>query len=182
MAGKSEDLDHGVKTVQAYIDGLSRDYDIVARNNNGVASRLVWFVAIAGFSLLNVGSLANSIVGTPLTEFQLVFLVLPWALVGLAGIVAHWLLGELSAKDNEYHVIKQHSIRSWLANAAQTPSVQDVLDIINVDNTDEEVATRKKAVDKLAPTASWWENATFVTLIFSFAWSVLYPFAILVFD
>ncbi len=182
MSSKESTTDHGIETVEIFADGLARDYAILNQNNNSAAARLVWFVAIAGFALLNVGSLANSIIGTPLAQLHFVLLVFPWALAGLCGIVAHWLNGEVMARDNVYHILKQHAIRAWLANAPRQPSVQEVLSIINVDTTDDEVAKRKSAVDKISPAARWWENATFASLIFSFSWSVLFPLGIFIFN
>jgi len=178
MSPQSRKDDIGITTVQTFADGLIRDRSIVVDNNNSAATRLVWFVAIAGFGLLNVDNLAEAIVGISLTKSQLVLLVLPWALVGLSGVIAHWNLGELGAKDNEYYMMKQHSVRAWLAAAPKNPKINDVLDILNVDETDTEVSSRKKVVEKLAPTASWWEKVTFIFLIISFVWSVLYPLAL----
>ena len=168
----------GIETVRTFIDGLGRDYAVISANNNSAASRLVWFVAIAGFALLNVGKLAKGIVGSSLTSGENVLLVLPWAFVGLCGVIAHWLTGELGAIDNNYYMMKQHSIRSWLATAPRNPKIQEVTDILNVDEKDPEVSIRRKAVEKLAPAVSFWEKATFIALLISFAWSVIFPLII----
>ena len=180
MPSNKSTSDHGIETVKTFADGLVRDHEILTQNNNSAAARLVWFVAIAGFAFLNVGNLANSIIGISLAQLQLVLLAFPWALAALCGIVAHWLNGEVMARDNVYHIIKQHSIRAWLANAPRRTSVQEVLSIVNVDTTDDEVKKRKDAVDKITPAARWWESATFASLIFSFIWSVLFPLGIVI--
>ena len=125
MPSKERATNRGIETVETFADGLARDHAVLNQNNNSAAARLVWFVAIAGFALLNVGSLANSIIETPLARLHLVVLVFPWALAGLCGIIAHWLNGEVMARDNVYHILKQHSIRAWLANAPQQPSVKE---------------------------------------------------------
>lgn len=105
----------------------------------------------------------------------MLILVMPWAMAGLSGVIAHWLLGEVTARDNVYYVVKQHGIRAFLATAPPQPTVEDVLEVLNIDETNEEVASRKRQVDRISPWATRAERLTFSLLILSFAWSIIFP-------
>lgn len=166
------------RTIETLNDNLRRDFEIIGEVNKNTAARLVWFVAIAGFALLNVSSLANNLIEPDLTSSQQFILVLPWSISALLGILAHWLLGEVTSRDSIYYMVKRHAIRSFLATAPPRPTVQQVLNIIDIDETDQEIAKKKEAVDRLNPWSVWAERLTFVFLMFSFVWSILFPFII----
>jgi hypothetical protein len=167
--------DHGIRTIEEFSSGLANDFRIVSQSNKDSASRLVWFVAISGFALVNMRSYAEAVSGTPLTRVQLSLISLPWALTAVSGVISHWLLGELIARDNEFHMLRQHAIRSFLANAQPKPSIHEILEILNVDDTDKDVAQRKRRVDALFPWVTWAERATFALLLLAFILSAVLP-------
>jgi hypothetical protein len=171
----SKKIDHGIKTVETMADGLAKDHQVYANNNDHALTRLVWFVAIAGFALLNVNRLAADIIGEKLTRIQLVLLILPWVFVALSGVVTHYLIGETVAEDNKYYVLMQHTLRAWLAYPPAKPTVKEVLEILNIDETDDDLIVLKKKAAELSEQANTWENITLVGLIFSFLWSVIFP-------
>ena len=94
-------------------------------------------------------------------------LSIPWALTPALGVVAHWLLGELIARDNTYYIIKQHAVRAFLATAKSVPSDEEVLSVWNVDETVKDAAYRKSRVDHLFPGVTWLERLTFIFLLLS---------------
>ncbi len=99
-------------------------------------------------------------------------------IAAVLGLVAHWLLGDVTAKDTVYYIMKQHAIRAFLATASSHPTIAETLSILDVDDTDKEVASRKKAVEQVSPWADAAEKATFAAIIFSLVWSVVYPLII----
>lgn len=165
----------GIGAIEEFTKGLSRDFKIISESNKGAASRLVWFVAIAGFGFLNIRTFAETALNAELCKTQLILLSLPWALTAVVGIVSHWLLGELIARDNNYYILKQHAIRAFLATARKEPSLEEVLSILNVDDTDNEVKEKKELVAQLHPWVTRAERITFALLLFAFAWSVAFP-------
>ena len=169
--------DHGIRTIEEFSAGLRDDFVIVAQSNRDSAARLVWFVAIAGFALINMKSYAQALVPDALTKLQLIAVSLPWALTAIFGVIAHWLLGDLIARDNEFHMLRQHAIRSFLANAKPKPAIAEILEIINVDDTDKDVAQMKRRVKSLLPWVTRMERITFVMLLLGFGLSVLLPLA-----
>jgi len=175
MPRRRRTTDHGITTVEELSTGLTRDQAIVSDSNKASATRLVWFVAISGFALINFPTLADRIAPSPLTSSQLLWLSLPWVLTAVSGVAAHWLLGDLVIRDNEYYIMKQHSIRAFLANADPKPAITDVLDMINIDDTDKDVARWKSRVRKLTPFVTWLERATFFFLIVSILATVAFP-------
>ena len=175
MARKQTKSDHGIRTIEEFSAGLSRDQAIVSDSNKGSATRLVWFVGISGFALINFPPLADRLASTPLNSIQLLVISTPWVLTAVLGVLAHWLLGDLVARDNEYYILKQHALRAFLANAEAKPEIADVHEMINVDDTDKDVALLRSRVTRLFPSASRIERATFILLIVSIIVTVLYP-------
>jgi hypothetical protein len=168
---------HGTRTLEEFSSGIAKDFEIVTQSNRDSASRLVWFVAISGFALINMRVYGEAVAENPLTKSQLFLISLPWALTAISGVIAHWLLGELIARDNEFHMLRQHAIRSFLANAQPKPAIAEVLEILNVEDTDKDVALKKRRVNSLFPWVKWAERITFVLLLFGFALSVTLPIA-----
>ena len=178
MAQPRNTTDYAHATIREFADGLSRDFGVFAEINKGTATRLVWFVAISGFALLNVRDLAEAVARRRFDGILLFLLVLPWVIAAVLGLVAHWLLGDVTAKDTVYYIMKQHAIRAFLATASSHPTIAETLSILDVDDTDKEVASRKKAVEQVSPWADAAEKATFAAIIFSLVWSVVYPLII----
>jgi hypothetical protein len=166
---------YGIRTIEEFSSGLARDQEIVKNINNSVASKLIWFVAIAGFSLLNINSLAERLAGVELGTLQLIIIVLPWVLTAIVGIVAYSLLLEMVSRDNIYYIHKQHEIRAFIANARSTPSLEEVLEVLDIDKTSADVALRKSEVDRISPWVNRFENLSLYLLILSFLISVLLP-------
>jgi hypothetical protein len=165
----------GIRTVEAWVNGLPADHAIISKGNRDSASRLVWFVAIAGFGFINIHNYALALLGDRLTRAQFVYLSIPWALTAISGIVAHWLLGELIARDDARHILKQHAIRAFLATTVAEPTVEQTLGILNVDDEDKDVARLNQRVKCLVPWVSWAERVTFILLLLSFASALVYP-------
>jgi len=172
---RQDDIDYAIRTIETFADGLTRDFHVIAELNKAAASRLVWFVGIAGLALLNVRSLASAIVGSKLSSNQLLLLSSPWALTAVFGVLAHWSHGELTARDNAYYIVKQHAIRAFLATPERNPKLTEILQILNVDDTDDEVRKRRGRVEQLSKVVTWLERITFGLLLLSFIWSLVYP-------
>jgi hypothetical protein len=175
MANSQADKDRGQKVLEQYADGLSRDQAIISEDNKESDTRLIWFVAISGFALLNLPTLADRIASKSLDSTEVIIISIPWAITAIFAVITHWLLGELVTRDHSYYCMKQHSIRSFIANIANKSSMKEVIDIINVDLTDKEVAKYKSLVDNFFPIVLWSERITFLLVIFSFLNSILYP-------
>jgi uncharacterized membrane protein len=154
---------------------LTRDFQVFQDIQKNAANRLVWFAAISGFALVNIHELARAISEAYLSTNQLIIVTIPWALAGLSAITTHWLLGGLIAKDSVYYLTKKHAAQTFLATLVKEPKLEDVLAIIDADKSDQQVAMRKKDVEKASPWVRGMEKLTFALLIVSFLWSVLYP-------
>lgn len=175
MSGEEGNNHHGVRALEVFADSLARDHSMVSEFNRGSASRLVWFVAIAGFGFLNIRSYAESVISQGIDTTYQILLSLPWSFTAIFGIISHWLLGELMARDNDFFMLRQHAIRSFLATAEKEPATSDVLSIIRVDETDQDVAERKRERDSLFPWVQWSERITFALLLLAFLWSAVFP-------
>lgn len=166
------------KTIETMAERSDKDFVLISETNRASSARLVWFVAIAGFSLINISTLAEAITGSPVEGLSLMCLALPWSGTALFGILAHWALGDLMAKEKERHIVRMHDFYSFLVTAGDEPSEEKTLAIIRGD--DKDVKSREKAVKSLFPWVLCLERLTFICLCFAFVWSIIFPFFLFV--
>lgn len=71
-------------------------YKTVQGLRNSALSRLVWFVAIAGFLFINGGAFLEAVLGYQVKGRLAVLLSLPWAISGLFSVVCHYVKDEVA--------------------------------------------------------------------------------------
>ncbi len=165
----NDNYEYFKKTIEAFSEGLNGDFQIVSSIQNNLSNRLIWIVAISGFSLINLQKISESISGKVASGANFVWLVLPWVITAFLGIVTVIILAEQYTKDSIYFIIKKHSIRAFLAAMSKSTTLDDILGILDVDNTDLDVKGKKKDVDNWKKWVDFGERATlffFIILIY----------------
>lgn len=163
-----------IETVDSYINTLSRSRELVLQLRNSALSRLVWLVGIDGFALLNARPFWETLRGRNLTSPEIIWLSMPWALSALFGVITHFAVDEVAAKDNIYFITKVSACelhRIKLVKGQPDPS--EFEDIVN--DTREDIAQAKRTVDDQAGWTQRFERATIVTLGAGFIWAVVGP-------
>jgi hypothetical protein len=120
-----------VNVLESYAERLSKNQELDASQYESSASRLVWFVAIAGYAFLNVPIYLNAISKDSVRGMMLIIISAPWALTAVFGVITHWILGELASKDNQYYANLIGSIYSLIVKKGDKITDQQVLDILN---------------------------------------------------
>jgi len=137
-------------------------------------TRLVWFVGIAGYVLVNGRQLWDGIAGVPLVGFQLFCLTLLWVLSALAAVAAHVLVDEVGAKDNLYFITKLAAIDLYQeALQEANPDPYEMVAIMN--DKPANISRFKAASDALARKALVAYQACLWLLGIGFVWSTIFP-------
>lgn len=165
-----------VDVVIGFCKQLERHYSHISKSNDSAQTRLVWFVAIAGFGLLNSRSFSKEILGHEIVGCDLIILASPWAIAGILGIASHWILGEFTTCEGDYHMwrLNQYSFITTNSNTATSEQVNAFIEETESANPEAKISR-----DRLYPWAKGTERATFVFLSISFLATVVYTAVLL---
>ena len=166
-----------VQLLESYAERLSKNQELVASQNESSASRLVWFVAIAGYAFLNVPIYLKTLSEDTVSGMMLVVISAPWALTAVFGVITHWIQGELTSKYNQCYAKLIESVYALIMTEGDKISDQQVLDLLNEKDTD--IQACKKGVEGLEPWVKWMSHLTFFSLCFSILWSVVFVLLLL---
>ncbi len=141
--------------------------------NKDEISGLIWYVAISGFAILNIPSYANSIKGGALTGFEIMILSIPWAFTASFGILAHAYQSHIVYVNKLF----QTTHRLYILKILQMNKITDddfnsVYTYIDKDERLKKLAKQSYWIERVAKIAS---KMTFLFLILSLLWSVIYP-------
>jgi hypothetical protein len=165
-----------LKIINSYAERISQALELRESTNKASASRLVWFVAIAGYAFLNVPVYIKALSDEPVSGVTLVVITIPWVLTALLGVVTHWLLSELIALDNLWYITYMANINAFIVTKDGEITDRQLLDLL--DEKDPNVQARRKNVERLEPWVKWAERFTFFFLCISFVSSVAYALAL----
>jgi hypothetical protein len=166
-----------VEVVESYLRVFAGFREIAEGTRNAARTRLVWFVAIAGFSILNGKSLWDQLGRAQFDGVLLAALAAPWALSALFAVVTHFIIDEAKVKDDLYFVTKLAAIELHLEKErAKTAVPANMIAIIN--DTHPDLVEPKRQSDYWGNLARWLERITFALLILGFAWSMTGPFVL----
>ena len=166
------------QTVQSFYEVTKRGSDHFKSYINSSKTRLVWFVGISGFALLNGEKLWGNISSTKLEEIDFFLLTLPWLLSIVLALISHYVMDQAEIKfnifnDNKLSMIDLHGIEvkrgEFDANEFELLLFDKHPDIIDL----------KKTTDKYLKWANRLELITFIFLVIGFIWSVIYPIFIM---
>jgi hypothetical protein len=166
-----------VRVLESYAERLSRDQELVASQNESSASRLVWFVAIAGYAFLNVPIYLRALSDESVSGGMLIIISAPWALTAVFGVITHWIQGELTSKDNQCYAKRIENLYALIMTEGDKISDQQVLDLLQEKNDD--IQACRQSVKKLEPWVKWMSHLTFFSLCFSILWSVVFVLILL---
>jgi len=163
--------------VESYLRIFSGLREIAEETRASARSRLVWFVAIAGFAILNGKKIWDPIAEREITGIALALLALPWAIAALLAVITHFIIDEAGAKDDLYYVKKSTAIDLQLEREKHGDAdYMNMVEIIN--DTHEDLAEPKKMSAKWGNLARWLERMTFIFLVAGFLWALIGPFVL----
>jgi hypothetical protein len=146
----------------------------IKESRTSAKTRLVWFVGIAGYALLNAGPLSSAIAPHKLAGPSLLWLSLPWLLTALLGVVTHFLIDEAASRDDVFFAKKLAAID--LHRIAVTDGRDDPKEMLSIiDDTHPELKGAKQDTENWPAAARWLERATFAALVIGLFWAVIGP-------
>jgi hypothetical protein len=166
-----------VEVLESYAERLSRNQELAASQHKSSAARLVWFVAIAGYAFLNVPIYMKTLSDDSVSGIMLIIISAPWALTAVFGVITHWILGELTLKDNQCYANLIESIYALIMREGDKIRDQQVLDLLN--EKDSDIQECRKGVKQLESWVKWMSHLTFFSLCISILWSVVFVLILL---
>ena len=177
--------------------------ETVNRHRTASRTRLVWYVGISGYILLNAKLLWDAIAQREMVGINVLWLSLPWLICVFLGSVTYFLLDELSRKqDNLFWGINADIstrliaiesdldyFRESINNESSSSNPIDISNLVQqmkkdedllkeistIDNEHPDYAASAKVVDKLSSWESFFEKATFIFLVIGFIWIIVGP-------
>jgi hypothetical protein len=102
------------------------------------------------------------------------WLSVPWVLSAFLGVITHFLIDEVAAKDDLYFTKKLAAIDLHRIDAKDGKANPDeMLQIVR--DTYPDIEQAKKAVDTWSFWSRWFERLTFTSLVVGFIWAIVGP-------
>ena len=165
------------EVVESYARQFGTFRPLAEQARSSARSRLVWFVALSGFVILNGKPLWDSIAGRAFTGVPLALLVLPWVIAAFVAVITHFIIDEVKVRDDLYAVKKAAAIDLYLENLQEGDAdPREMLAIIN--DTSGDLKEAKSQSDRYATLARNLERVTFFLILVGFIWSLVGPFVL----
>jgi hypothetical protein len=163
------------QVVESYLRVFSGFKEIAESTRSSARTRLVWFVAIAGFAALNGKPFWDELGRVQFRGILLASLAAPWIVSALLAVITHFVIDEVKVKDDDYYVRKLAAIELHLeSEKAGDADPANMVAIINDTHPDLKEASRQNNL--WMKRAAWLERVTFGLLILGFIWSLIGPF------
>jgi hypothetical protein len=136
--------------------------------------RLVWYVGIAGYVLLNANESWHVLLGRDLGPNDLLGLSVPWTVAALLALLAHLATEEWFDRDSlQYHALRTEVDRLRSLGVERAIDPKEVADLIG--SSKPHLAALKSKVERYGCWARWLRRAAFAVLCVAFTWGLVGP-------
>jgi hypothetical protein len=163
--------------VESYLVSLNRSYEFISTLLQSTKTRLVWFVGLAGFGLINAQSYWENLAGIKLSDFRVFWFSLPLISSMVFGIITHFLTDELAIKDFAHLNSKISMLDLHLIKIEQGNEDANEFSLLILDKHPDLKNVRDQ-VSKYSLWTRWLERITFFLFLFGFVWIVIGPIVI----
>lgn len=164
--------------VNEMIDGVGRNLDrflqTVIATRAADSNRMIWYVGIAGYVLVNATTSWKTLLGRDLNGNELLCLSAPWALSALMALIANLVMDTWFERESLQYHAQRVSIDQLLVTETDPRRAIDKLEKI-LDCSDPQLAALKKSSSSWNVAATWLTRGAFLTLSVAFVWSLLGP-------
>ena len=165
------------EVIESYSRIFGGFYEMAEKTRASAKNRLVWFVAIAGFAILNGKNFWDPVADGEFTGVALALLALPWAIAALLAVVTHFVIDEVGVRDVLFFVKKRAAIDLHLKRVKDGQA--DHMEMIKIINsTHRDLVEPKKTVERWLCAARWLERIAFIVLALGFLWALIGPFVL----
>jgi hypothetical protein len=116
-----------IESAARMIEFNDKQIELMQRLDNQSMSRIVWFVAIAGFSLINVPA-AASFAGA---SARVPTILVAWLVTAFLGAFAHWQFRNRSVATIHVYLTRRELLMAFLANGPEMATLGELKDIVN---------------------------------------------------
>jgi hypothetical protein len=138
-------------------------------------TRLVWFVAISGYVLLNGKTLWESIIARTATGSEILMLSAPWLISSLMAFLTHYLCDRAEMNSHKFYSNKLVMIDLHLTDLASEQPDLEMFKSLLFDEAPE-IKTLKKDADSLVKKVNTFESLSLLFIVLGFAWSIGIPY------
>jgi len=166
-----------LEVVESYFQTFSKSREFVSQTRASALTRLVWFVAISGYVLINGEPYWAKLAGKPLNTEQLFILSLPWLFAVFFSVVTHFLVDEVQVRDDKYFINKLATIdlhRIRVKEETEDPNEMKQL----IEDTHPAFSEIKASLNKGLCWAKWFERLAFISILVGLVLAVVYPMMI----
>jgi len=160
--------------VESFVSGVKLDMEQGRRLAESTRARQVWFVAIAGFALLNSPKIWEGILDRPLTPGHYLLMGLPWLVAAIAAVSAHYLGDLHEIRRHKYYVNRLAELDLFLEATREGEIDPPKWKQLVNDNT-EAIRPLKKEADDFALKVNRTERVAFASIGAGLAWTVIVP-------
>jgi hypothetical protein len=160
--------------VESFVSGVKLDMEQGRRLAESTSARQVWFLAIAGFALLNSPMLWEGILDRPLTAGEYLLMAAPWIIAAIAAVCTHYVGDLHEIKRHNYFVNRLAELDLFLEATREgkiDPSKWRQL----VNDDTEGIRPLKKDADASAAKVNRTERLAFTSIAAGLAWTVIVP-------
>jgi hypothetical protein len=121
--------------IQDAIDNMWHLQEAEASSHQSFAARMVWLVAISGLILFEVPNLADKLKPLPLSDCDILFLSMPWALVALLCLMSNLVVSILDHLALEFYREKHKLLDALRADWHDKKDMEAYIDIRDSNTT-----------------------------------------------
>ena len=146
----------------------------IRETRTSARTRLVWFVGIAGYALLNAKGYWEALGGRQFSRIELFWLSLPWVVSALLSVITHFVIDEVGVKDDIFFTLKLAALDLHRINIVEgKDNPEEMLQIFK--DTHPDYKDILKSVNRWSGLAKWLERCAFATLVIGIIWAVVGP-------
>ena len=160
--------------VESFVSGVKLDMEQGRRLAESTRARQVWFVAIAGFALLNSPKIWEGILARPLRPGEYLLMALPWLVASIAALCTHYLGDLHEIKRHKYFTNRLAELDLFL-EATREGEIDPLTWKQLVNDETEAMKPLKQDADAFASKVNRSERIAFASIAAGLAWTVILP-------
>jgi hypothetical protein len=172
--------------------------EAVSQQRTALRTRLVWYVGISGYVLINSKSVWTTIAQREINGMEAFWLLIPWVISALFGAVTYFIADEAFIKKDRHFLRKVTYIKSlsvglesdleyWRQGYSRDSieknvvkqmqehanTLKEMMDIIR--DEDPEYKESLDVIERLSSLVSFFDRLTFIFLVIGFIWTIVGP-------
>ena len=159
---------------ESFLSTLNREHELRLNLRSSALSRLVWFVAIDAYALLNARSYWEAIAGKAVDGTSFLWLSLPWLSSAVLGVITHFVSHKLAFRQDSYSAMMIAAVDLLRIRSSGGKPDPDAFQAL-VHETDPRFEPEKRSIVRLERGVRRLELLTFLLLVLGFIWSVTGP-------